>query len=119
MDEDFVNETKKWRQEVDARLNAGGDRMTAIETRIETVASVVNRNTVALSENTALTKQCVTDVAGINAGVGGLLEAWNAARGGFKVLEQLGKLTKGIAVLAVIGGVIAVAIAKVKAWVGL
>lgn len=105
MEEEFIRETKKWREEVDVRLRAGDERMTAIE-------ALCASNTRELTRNTELTNGVKTDTAG-------LLEAWNAARGGFKVLEQLGRLSKGIAVIAVIGGVLAIGVAKLRTWLGI
>lgn len=71
----------------------------SLQARVETVEQ-------AVANNTAITES-------IKADTGEIVEAWKSAKGGFKVLEILGKVAKPIAAIA--GS--AIAISTFWTWV--
>lgn len=86
---------------IDARLNAGDERMARIEK--------------CLSANSEATQRSESKIDGLVEGMSGLNEAWNAMSGAWKVFNWIGKAAKP---LAYIVGAITAVIAMITAIKG-
>ena len=86
---------------IEARLEAGDQRMAALDERTGAVEA-------GLAENTALTKTVATSTAEI-------VEIFSAAKGFFKFLDRVGRLARPIWVIAVAVGAVAGAITAIMA----
>jgi hypothetical protein len=82
-----------------------GDRLDSMERRLEDGDSRMGKIEVAVRTNAEATSR-------IEKNTGDLVEAFQSLRGGFKVLEFVGKLAKPLA------GIIALATATYVAWKG-